>query len=313
MEYLPYSLLQLLKKKVPLKTDSTLLAVANGLNYLHQKHPPIIHCDVTATNVLLTTEYRAKLASFGSAIYIDKQPFTTAPSVSNIMPPEALEHNPVYSDKLDVFSFGCLILHILTGNFPVPTDPKAKVSEWDRRAYYVKQVLDNKLIPLARQCLEDDPARRLNMNEIIEEIRHNRHDPSHSLHADEIFKKLEQQLKQQEQELQKFQHQLQKEGKEKTEKEQDIQSYRNQLLVKERELQKKERELQAKDEEIQQKERQLQEKSIELHQSQNTIRIYQQKVLADDHWVINKVEVILTDTELGRGSYATVKVGILEV
>ena len=310
MEYLPYSLLQLLKKKVPLKTDSTLLAVANGLNYLHQKHPPIIHRDVTATNVLLTTEYRAKLASFGSAIYIDKQPFTTAPSASNIMPPEALEHNPVYSDKLDVFSFGCLILHILTGNFPVPTDPKPKVSEWDRRAYYVKQVLDNKLIPLARQCLEDDPARRLNMNEVIEEIRHNRHDPSHGLHADENFKKLEQQLKQQEQELQKFQHQLQKEGKEKTEKEQEIQSYRNQLLVKEIELQKKERELQAKDEGIQEKERQLQEKSIELHQSQNTIRIYQQKVLADDHWVINKVEVILTETELGRGSYATVKVGI---
>ena len=284
MEYLPHTLSQLLKRKVPLNTYSILLDVANGLNYLHQKNPPIIHCNVTANNVLLTTEYKAKLSSFGSATYLDKRPLTTAPGAPYVTPPEALEHNPVYDHTLDVFAFGCLILHILTGQFPVPISQSIVDSEWDKRASYAEQVLDSKLIPLARQCLENNPVRRPNMNEAIEEIQyHNQHDPSHGLKGDEDIIRLEQQLKQKEQEYQ------QKLVRKEEEKEQEIQRYRNRL---------------------QQKERELKEKEEELRQSQDAVRIYQQQALTDDHWVINKDEVILTREELGGGAYATVKVGI---
>ena len=294
MEYLPHSLSQLLERKVPLKADSILLDVANGLNFLHQKQPPIIHCSIIASDILLTTEYRAKLASLGSAAYIDKRLLTTSPGALYAMPPEALENNPVYDHTLDVFSFGCLILHILTGQFPVPTPqyvPKpgsfVMVSEWDRRASYIEQVLDNKLISLARHCLEDNPVRRPNMNEVIEEIQHhNKHDPSHGLKRYKDIITLEQQLKQKEQE---YQQQL---VRKEEEKEQEIQKYCNQLQEKDEELQEKERELKEK-------ERELQEKEEELRQSQDAVHIYQQQVLTDDHWVIDKDEVILTREELG--------------
>ena len=305
MEYLPHSLSQLLERKVPLKADSILLDVANGLNFLHQKQPPIIHCSITASDILLTTEYRAKLTSLGSAAYIDKRLLTTSPGALYAMAPEALENNPVYDHTLDVFSFGCLILHILTGQFPVPTPqyvPKpgsfVMVSEWDRRASYIEQVLDNKLIPLARHCLENNPVRRPNMNEVIEEIQyHNKHDPSHGLKGDEDIIRLEQQLKQKEHE---YQQQL---VRKEEEKEQEIQKYCNQLQEKDEELQEKKRELKEK-------ERELQEKEEELRQSQDAVHIYQQQVLTDDHWVIDKDEVILTREELGIGSYANVKVGL---
>ena len=278
MEYLPHPLSQLLEKKVPLKADSILLDIANGLNYLHQKNPPIIHCNVTANNVLLTTEYRAKLASFGLATYLDKRPLTTAPGAPYVTPPEALANNPVYDHTLDVFAFGCLILHILTGQFPLPTSRSIVDSEWDKRASYAEQVLDSKLIPLARQCLQNNPVRRPNMNKVIEEIQHhNKHNPSHGLKGYKEIIRLEQQLKQKVQEYQ------QKLVRKEEEKEQEIQRYRNQL---------------------QQKVRELQEKEEELRQSQDAVRIYQQQALTDDHWVINKDEVILTEEELGRGSYA---------
>ena len=185
MEYLPYSLSQLLERKVPLKADSILLDVANGLNYLHQKRPPIIHRDLSANNVLLTTEHKAKISDLGMSKLDDamKKHLTTAPGNPYMMPPEALEHNPVYDNSLDVFSFGCLILHVLSGQIPVPTkefapkpsDPGSfvKVSEWDRRASYIKQVPPNNdgLLYLAKQCLGDNPSTRPSIAKIIEKLK----------------------------------------------------------------------------------------------------------------------------------------------
>ena len=76
------------------------------------------------------------------------------------------------------------------------------------------------------------------------------------------------------------------------EKVRDAQRFHQQLEQKEREEAEKEEEIQRYRQLLQEKERELQEKEIELQ-----------------NWVINKDEVILTREELGRGSYATVKVG----
>ena len=99
---------------------------------------------------------------------------------------------------------------------------------------------------------------------------------------------------------------------------QKMEEKKKEVLVLQEKDAKKDREIQQlclllkqreKDEEqeIQRYRRQLQEKEREL---QEAVHICQQQVLTDDHWVINKDEVILTEEELGRGSYATVKVGV---
>ena len=44
---------------------SILLDVSHGLLYLHTQTPPIIHCDLTANNVLLTSDMKAKITDFG--------------------------------------------------------------------------------------------------------------------------------------------------------------------------------------------------------------------------------------------------------
>ena len=178
MEYLPLSLTQCLEREeLPLQMKySILVDVAKGLCYLHGKRPPIVHRDLTANNVLLTSSYSAKISDLGVSRLINtfkKHHLTTAPGTPMVMPPEALKDNPVYDHKLDVFSYGCLIIHILTGQFPQPTgqfvqepgkEHFKRVPEWDRRSNYIKKIpKENELLPLAKQCLSDDPTGRPEM------------------------------------------------------------------------------------------------------------------------------------------------------
>uniref|UniRef100_A0A1X7TCN4 Tyrosine-protein kinase n=1 Tax=Amphimedon queenslandica TaxID=400682 RepID=A0A1X7TCN4_AMPQE len=181
MEYLPLSLTQCLERaeELPLQMKySILLDVAKGLCYLHGKRPPIVHRDLTANNVLLTSSYSAKISDLGVSRLADtfkKHHLTTAPGNAMVMPPEALEDNPVYDHKLDVFSYGCLILHVLTGQFPQPTNQFVQepgrssflmVSEWDRRSSYIEDIpKENELLPLAKDCLTDESTGRPEMIE----------------------------------------------------------------------------------------------------------------------------------------------------
>ena len=187
MEYLPFSLTQCLEKEeLPLQMKYCILHdVAKGVCYLHGKRPPIVHRDLTANNVLLTSSYTAKISDLGVSRLADtfkKHHLTTAPGNPMVMPPEALKDKPVYDHKLDVFSYGCLILHVLTGQFPEPTnqfipgkgESYRKVPEWDRRLKYIQQIpKENELLPLAKQCLNDDPTGRLEMigcHQFVEQV-----------------------------------------------------------------------------------------------------------------------------------------------
>jgi len=40
---------------------------ANGMTYLHSSHPPHIHRDLKPQNLLVTSNWRVKIADFGTA------------------------------------------------------------------------------------------------------------------------------------------------------------------------------------------------------------------------------------------------------
>ena len=121
MEYLHADLSKFLEdssSEIPLPIKlPILLDVSYGLLYFHTHTPPIIHRDLSANNVLLTTDLRAKIADLGVAKLLDVQTQvavsqTMAPGSLHYMPPEALKENPVYNLKLDIFSFGHLTLFV---------------------------------------------------------------------------------------------------------------------------------------------------------------------------------------------------------
>lgn len=154
MEFLPYNLHDLLVEHPNIHTSvkhSVLKDIAQGLYYLHGQNPPVVHRDLSARNVLLNSALTAKIADFGVARIINplnlSRVLTNVPGAGIYMPPEAQESpNPVYySDKLDIFSFGVLLLFVITQVFPKDPLPPTfhnghqlvARSELERRQHYV--------------------------------------------------------------------------------------------------------------------------------------------------------------------------------
>ncbi|KAH9663304.1 LysM domain receptor-like kinase 4 [Citrus sinensis] len=96
------------------------LDVATGLNYLHSfTNPPHVHKDIKCSNVLLDTDFRAKIANFALARPAERQEGEFALTshivgTKGYMAPEYLE-NGLVSTKLDVYAFGVLMLEMLSG------------------------------------------------------------------------------------------------------------------------------------------------------------------------------------------------------
>ena len=189
MEYLPMTLAQCLDEYGVLPNEigySVIKDVALALSYLHQHSPPVIHRDLSANNVLLTPGMTAKISDLGVAKILDLNPsqmrtMTQTPGTQCYMPPKALVPRPRYSTKVDVFSFGVLMVHLFSGQWPFPTeavivDPQddSRVipqTETDRRQEYLDAIArDHPLMNLMLGCLHNSPARRPEAVEILTQV-----------------------------------------------------------------------------------------------------------------------------------------------
>ncbi|KAJ3698997.1 hypothetical protein LUZ61_002702 [Rhynchospora tenuis] len=167
--------------------------IAHGLTYLHNyAEKPIIHRDVKSSNIMLTNTLGAKVADFGFA--------RTGPTkegqshVSTNIKGTAGYVDPDYlrtfhlSPKSDVFSFGILLLEIISGRRPVEIT-RAKEEKitirWAFSKYdegHNREILDpqlheevpdevlRRILSLAFQCAAPYRRDRPNMREVCEQL-----------------------------------------------------------------------------------------------------------------------------------------------
>ena len=238
-------------------THNTCLALA----YLHAKG--VIHRDMSSNNVLIDAGTRAKVTDFGMSKIADGNPrmtrsgLTQCPGTLAFMPPEALCPKPSYTDKLDIFSAGVLIIQVISRKYPEPTDalkivddPTAPmgrkmlfVPELERRASDIRLVpSDHTLFPIARHCLKDRDGERPSAAELcqrlaglkesrgyMESMRQNQEQISSLPHTTAALEARENQVQDLERKLKEEREEKQKLARQDREKQREVEELRRQL------------------------------------------------------------------------------------
>ena len=142
---------------------SIALDVARALNYLHLMRPhPILHRDLSSANVLLEPTpkggWRAKVSDYGTANFSQCLQ-TVNPGSPVYSAPEA--HNPeMQSAKMDIYSFGVLLIEMCTSRFPEPS----------LRPHLIPTIAHAQLVALIRSCLAPDRDQRPRCSVVIERL-----------------------------------------------------------------------------------------------------------------------------------------------
>ncbi|XP_010916205.1 probable inactive receptor kinase At1g48480 [Elaeis guineensis] len=166
------------------------LAAAHGIEYIHSTGPSASHGNIKSSNILLTKTYEARVSDHGLAHLVGQT--STPTRVAGYRAPEVTDARKV-SQKADVYSFGVLLLELLTGKAPAQAllnDEGVDLPRWVQsvvREEWTAEVFDLELLryqnveeemvqllQLAIDCAAQYPDKRPTISEVvvrIEEIR----------------------------------------------------------------------------------------------------------------------------------------------
>lgn len=162
------------------------LAAARGLEYIHSTSPSASHGNIKSSNILLTKSYEARVSDHGLALLVGSA--TPSARVAGYRAPEVTDPRKV-SQKADVYSFGVLLLELLTGKAPAQAlmnEEGVDLPRWVQsvvREEWTAEVFDVELLryqnveedmvqllQLAIDCVAHYPDKRPSMPEVVVRI-----------------------------------------------------------------------------------------------------------------------------------------------
>lgn len=162
------------------------LQTAKAIETLHASNPPVIHRDIKSANVLIDRNYNARLGDFGLAIqgYADDYRLRSTPPAGTMGYLDPCYVTPDnLSTKTDVFSFGILLLEIISGrkaidvgysppsivDWAVPLIKKGKLMAiYDPRIAPPKDpIVRKQLAVIAAKCVRSCRERRPSMKDVV--------------------------------------------------------------------------------------------------------------------------------------------------
>lgn len=162
---------------------------AKAIEILHSSVPPVIHRDIKSANVLIDRNFNARLGDFGLALrcHVDDYRLLSTPPAGTMgyLDPGYVTPDNL-STKTDVFSFGILLLEIVSGrkaidvshsppsivDWAIPLIRRGKLlSVFDPRIPPPKDPMVRKQLGvIAAKCVRSCRERRPSMNEIVESL-----------------------------------------------------------------------------------------------------------------------------------------------
>ena len=165
----------------PFVKASIFCDISLGLQFLHGRD--IIHRDLSSNNILLTKHLTAKIADLGVAKLIDpdgSKSHTLAPGTKTFLPPEVFSVKRQYGKPVDVFALGCVMIHVITRQWPDPVDKTyydetaetiAVLEESARRETYLNKIEKGPFKNLILNCLHDNPKQRPEIAMVVAELQ----------------------------------------------------------------------------------------------------------------------------------------------